>query len=307
MTLYPAVYVDLSLNLQPLLTYLKQRKVGCHVTEEKGQQCLWISAQELVPQVQQLVEGWKRHGFRDSFWREVGVEHDVQETAHAHEPWQDQSSWGVLFQAVSLLQRYPVTLLVIVLGFLGALLVSFDKTLVHVSWLTMQPIQLNGDRLLLASMMQGLEWGQWWRPLTPIFLHFGVMHIIFNALWVWELGRRLETIAGHFGLLAFIVVTGVASNLAQYWWGGPSLFGGLSGVVYALVGFLMVWQRFRPLAKPVPEGIFIFMLVWQVLCMSGAVDFFISGSVANGAHLGGLLVGIALVFIGLKLSPPKQG
>lgn len=135
--------------------------------------------------------------------------------------------------------------------------------------------------------------GEFWRLLTPAFLHFGTFHILFNGLWLWELGRRLELVMGPGRYLMFVVVTAVAANIAQFV-GGPSVFGGMSGVVYALIGYIWMRQRLNPHpVLAVPPGIIGFMLVWLVICLTGIVDRFIAGSVANGAHVGGLLAGMA--------------
>src|SRR5690606_25800074 len=125
-----------------------------------------------------------------------------------------------------------------------------------------------------------------WRLLTPAFLHFGFFHLLFNSLWMWDLGRRLELGLGWKHYLLFVLCSAVTANLTQYMWGGSALFGGMSGVVYALVGFIWLRQRFD--ASPVfavPKSIIAFMLVWLVLCMTGVVDYFIAGSVANAAHV----------------------
>ena len=64
-------------------------------------------------------------------------------------------------------------------------------------------------------------------------------------------------------------------------------------MVYALVGYIWIRQWLNPNPMlAVPRGIIIFMLAWLVLCFSGVIDYFLAGGIANGAHLGGLLVGM---------------
>ena len=69
----------------------------------------------------------------------------------------------------------------------------------------------------------------------------------------------------------------------------------MSGVLYALLGYLWIrhWLAPQP-ALALPRGIIVFMLVWLLLCLSGIVDLFMRGSIANAAHVSGLLVGMAL-------------
>jgi GlpG protein len=127
-----------------------------------------------------------------------------------------------------------------------------------------------------------------WRLVTPIFLHFSVMHIVFNMMSLASVGRMLEARYGSLWLAMFVLVTAVGSNLSQYLVNGPN-FGGMSGVVYALFGFAWIRGWCDPTAgfRLGANSVFI-MLLWLVLCFQGAL-----GSVANYAHLGGLLLGAA--------------
>lgn len=129
--------------------------------------------------------------------------------------------------------------------------------------------------------------GQWWRLITPIFIHFGVLHLVFDMLWLWELGGAVEVRQGSARLGLLVLVIGVVSNLAEFYYAGP-LFGGMSGVVYGLLGYVWMQGRYRPGAGLfVAPQIVVMMLVWYGVCWTGLV-----GHVANMAHTGGLLVGV---------------
>jgi len=303
MTWHAAALVELKIDLQPLLRRLQLQGVECRVTEERGQQCIWVANNTQVVLVTERLGQWRLRGFSADAWSDAATH---TETAQLGESVLPANGWRFFWRAVYLVRRYPVTVLLILLGCLGALLVEFDRGYEYVALFTMQPISLQGDRLLLASLDYGLQLGQWWRLISPTFLHFGLLHIVFNALWVWEFGRRIEGFMGHRVMLGLALLIGVGSNLAQYYWQGPSLFGGLSGLLYGLLGFLAVWQRRRPVPEPLPSGIIIFMLIWLVLCMSGAVNLFVDGSIANAAHVAGLLIGAAVAFIA-SLKPTQSG
>lgn len=187
----------------------------------------------------------------------------------------------------------PVVVAVLSLGLLGALLVSFAPQLVH--GLTFQDFTiLDSGELQLSAPDAGFARGEYWRLLTPALLHFGMLHIVFNALWIWEFGRRIEALAGHGNFLLIVLATAIGANVGQYLWRPDSLFGGLSGVVYGLLGYLWIRHRLapHPLSQLTP-GILPLMLVWLLLCLLGVVDWFIRGGVANGAHVTGLAIGIA--------------
>jgi GlpG protein len=82
-------------------------------------------------------------------------------------------------------------------------------------------------------------------------------------------------------------VSAAVSNLAQYWWSGPT-FGGLSGVGHAMFGYVWMKYRFQPeLRFVIPNQLMWMFWIWFVLCFTGLV-----GPIANGAHAVGLAVGI---------------
>ncbi|KFI11575.1 rhomboid family intramembrane serine protease GlpG [Vibrio coralliilyticus] len=134
--------------------------------------------------------------------------------------------------------------------------------------------------------LAGQEW-QLWRWVSHAVLHFSVVHIAFNLLWWWQLGGDIEQRLGAKKLLQLFVVSAALSGAGQYWVEGAN-FGGLSGVVYALVGYLwMLGYKAPQLGLNMPKSIIGFMLVWLVL---GFVQPFMA--IANTAHLVGLISGV---------------
>jgi GlpG protein len=130
---------------------------------------------------------------------------------------------------------------------------------------------------------------EFWRWLTPSLVHLGIMHIAFNLLWWWDLGGTIERTQGGLRLAGLFVVLNVVSNLAQFLSSGSN-FGGLSGVVYGLLGYLWMFGKCCP-AFPGRINPFImrFMVGWLLVCMTGIV-----GPIANAAHVGGLVSGCVL-------------
>lgn len=143
-----------------------------------------------------------------------------------------------------------------------------------------------------------------WRVLTPVWLHFGWLHLVFNSLWWWDLGRRIEQRQSSKRLVWLFCLIALLSNGAQAW-EGVHLFGGLSGVIYGLLGYIWLYDRLRPPVFFLPQGILIFMLIWLILGLTNAFSALGMGNMANMAHLGGLLAGLALAFIMAMLESRK--
>jgi GlpG protein len=137
--------------------------------------------------------------------------------------------------------------------------------------------------------------GQVWRLVTPIFLHFGVLHILFNMLWMRDLGAMVETRLGTFRLTLLVLVIGILSNAAQYFLSGPA-FGGMSGVVYGLLGYVWMKGKFDP-----DSGLFLhpttvtMMLVWLLFGYTNLLPM------ANTVHAVGLATGVVWGFSEARL------
>jgi GlpG protein len=130
--------------------------------------------------------------------------------------------------------------------------------------------------------------GEIWRLVTPIFLHFNVLHLLFNMMMLREFGSFIERRFGSAQLGLLVLGTAVLSNLGQMLWEGPN-FGGMSGVDYGLLGFLWIRGKYDPRAGfELNPGSVKMMLIWLVLCYTGLM-----GSIANMAHTVGLLTGMA--------------
>ncbi len=85
-----------------------------------------------------------------------------------------------------------------------------------------------------------------WRYFSHAFMHFSLMHILFNLLWWWYLGGAVEKRIGGGKLVVITVISALLSGFIQHQFSGP-WFGGLSGVVYALMGY--VWLRGERIRK----------------------------------------------------------
>ncbi len=130
------------------------------------------------------------------------------------------------------------------------------------------------------------DWSEPWRLVTPMFIHFGLFHIIFNMMWLRRLGGQIEENHGTMRLLLLALGSAAVSNYVQLEMNGP-LFGGMSGVNYALFGFAWMHSRYGPPSRyNVTSSDAAWLMGWLVLCATGMV-----GPIANAAHAMGLVCG----------------
>ena len=264
-----AIAVDLSEDLLPLSVALRQQGVRHRIFEEQGRQTVKTATDAEAREVQRVYQAWR------------SGELNIEITARPREAGPSLLSRGM---------RSPVTLAIIALSVAGFALLLFRASPELLSLFTFTPFAVVGNQLVF-----GEPGAAPWRYITPVFLHFGWLHITFNCLWMWELGSRIERGLGSLNLLGLFLVIALVSNTIQYLFGGPALFGGLSGVVYGLRGCAWVGATLQPAWGFRPANpIMLFMLGWLVICVLGVVEVLGFGAVANAAHVGGLLTGALL-------------
>ena len=144
--------------------------------------------------------------------------------------------------------------------------------------------------------------GEIWRLISPVLMHFGTMHIVFNMYMLYQLGGMFEQLRGSRRFLAFVIGAAAFSNIVQMVVYeltdvGIPLMGGFSGVDYALFGYVWMKSSFDSSSgfRISPTSIIIFV-AYFFLCFSPQFGGWITGGggIANGAHAGGMLFGIVV-------------
>ena len=140
----------------------------------------------------------------------------------------------------------------------------------------------------LGTSFPEIRAGEVWRLVTPIFLHGGLLLLLFNMLWLYQLGGQIETQESSRYEAVMILVFASICNTAQYLVSGP-LFVGMSGVVYGLLGYIWMMTRFQVGTRyMLSEQTVMLMLLWLGLCLVGIIP-----NVANTEHVVGILLGVA--------------
>jgi GlpG protein len=182
----------------------------------------------------------------------------------------------------------PVTLVVTLAS---VAIFVLTKSGLDLPW--MKKLFMSDYRSTLPEVLRG----EVWRLFTPALLHLGLVHLSFNILCLIDLGGLIERRQGsrRFGIL--VLCLAVVSNLVQYYVSGPN-FGGLSGVLFGLLGY--IWMRGR--VDPA-SGLYLYppvvviMLVYFFLCMTPLPESVAGVRIANGAHAGGLIAGMIFGYV----------
>lgn len=284
--MYRIKQIDTSIDLAGFSRWLQEQGVGHRITEEGGYQVLWLENPEHTEPVLRALE---------RFLSEPEIQQAVNTTARSPVfvggRWQPSP------------RHAPVVLGMIALALLMAWFTAMGHSQTSALLMFVDPrhhdVGTMADRLqALSSTLAG---GQFWRLITPDFLHFSWTHIIFNSVMLWFLGSQIEWFDGRSRLLVLFVVTSVLSNGLQYIVSGP-LFGGLSGVVYGILGYCWLSQRRVPRFQ-FPPALITFAVAWMVIGFTPLPEILGLGRMANEAHLGGFVAGLALAAI---LPVPKK-
>jgi len=243
--------------IKSLYALLLRHRVPVHVSEENGSIVLWLLQPAFEAQAKELI--------------------------HQYLSDPEQFNQQVQFKAPNSLKIIWHTLAsqAGVVTFVVACAVLLTAALQLIYWQQTTTALLIAERTALS-----FNWGEPWRLVTPAFLHFSATHLIFNVFWWWYLGGRIELTLGRGVLFGLFVFTAVLSNYIQFAVSGP-LFGGLSGVVYGLLGFCMVMSAKRGGPLWLPPALLFFMVAWLILGYTNVLWV----NMANEAHLAGLLSG----------------
>lgn len=154
-----------------------------------------------------------------------------------------------------------------------------------------------------VPLFEKIRQGEIWRIFTPILLHGDLLHLLFNMLWLYVLGRQMEERLGHFRYILFILIAAAITNTAQYLMTGPN-FLGFSGVLCAMLTFIWMRQRKTPWeGYQLQQSTFLFILIFVFGMLALQLAVFVievstkralAISIANTAHITGLLVGLLL-------------
>jgi len=248
---------------------------------------IWVNEEEKIESASQLLSGFRQNPTDSKYRTEAKTAEELRAKRSAEDDaWRKRlRDRRELFKPLAGYGFGPLTFALMIISIIVFVLSHFGDNI--------EPIR----RLFISefrdSSLTEIRQGQIWRLVTPIFIHFNIPHIFFNMLWMRDLGSMIEGRQSSWLLGLLVLVIAVGSNLAQFYIHHSPAFGGMSGVVYGLLGYIWIRGKLDP-----ASGLFLhpstvtMMAVWLVLGFSGILRDFI-GEMANYTHLGGLLIGMA--------------
>jgi GlpG protein len=183
-------------------------------------------------------------------------------------------------------QRSPLTFGLIVASVLVTVAAHFYPSIEDYLWFS--PWFLDESGALHDPGFEAIRNGEVWRLLTPIFIHMGIIHLVLNMMAMRVLGERVEIRKGTWRFALIGLVAAIGGNVGQFYHSGGA-FGGMSGVVFALAGYLWIKGHTDP-----TDGLSLdqrnvnLMLGWFLLGIVAPLHM------ANVAH--GVGLGVGMVF-----------
>lgn len=142
--------------------------------------------------------------------------------------------------------------------------------------------------------------GQYWRLVTSMFLHIGLVHLLFNGWALLQLGALFEIALGTVRMLATFLITGLVASFASILWLGRSgapagLSAGASGAIFGLLGALITFLFLhRDRLQPWARSLLSQLVFWAGINLVLGVTL---PGIDNAAHLAGLATGLGLGFL----------
>jgi GlpG protein len=268
--------------------YLYVQKIESHLEFEKADGWgVWINDEDKLEEAASLLAAFRLNPADPKYRAEARSASELRAEAEKDEAKyrKRQSGRRHLFRPLRDYGFGPLTFVLIVISVVVCLFSRLGNDLQPILGLFITDFTMFNP---FGPRLPEIQHGQVWRLITPIFIHFGPLHILFNMWCLRDLGSMIEGRQSSRMLAVLVLVIAAGSDLAQYFVGGP-VFGGMSGVVYGLLGYIWMRGKFDP-----GSGLYLhpttvtMMMIWFFACFTPILPH-----VANGAHAAGLIIGLA--------------
>jgi GlpG protein len=312
-------------DAQRFAAWLTAHEMQAHAEEEHGGWVVWVRDEDHLARAREALAHYLAHP-QDP--RYQGAEQAAQARLREHEERvraaaakvvEMRGRWGSGPGAAGVSRRAPLIFALMAAAILAAIVTADDtmresaadqppgaiyRNLVFVDPLLALQIRAPVD------MWASLRRGELWRLITPIFVHYGPVHLLLNLMWLYSFGSQIEDRRGARFVLLLVLSLAVISNVGQAleasFRGQWQFFGGLSGVGYGLLGYLLVKIRFDPRESYfLSPGTTFIAFLWLAVCLArdlpGLAPLLADAipPIANTAHVVGLVLGGAIAYLPL--------
>ncbi len=279
--------------------YVLTQDIRTNVEPDDSVWAVWVLEEDLVPQAKTELEQFRENPDAEKY-RKAKAEADAlrEQEIKKHREVKKKVVRANVAWNKSYLERCPVTITLIVMSVAAVIATTSPqhpldfghKVEPGLTWLSFAPLYHSGQSGSVewsGDKFRAILHGEVWRLFTPMFLHFGPLHLLFNMMWLQDLGGAIEVRRGKWKFLVLVLAIAGISNTAQAIYSSP-YFGGMSGVVFGLFGYVWMQSRYVPESGfYMPPSTVMLMLIWMFVCYAG-----LFGPIANAAHTVGLLVGM---------------
>ena len=310
--------------------WLLAQRIEAHAEEEAGHWVVWVRDEDKLPQAREALTSFREHPDDPKY---QGAERTAEAVLRDEEARRRQAQgnvvemrnrWGTAAGMPGVKRRSPFVWVLIGLSALVAL-VAYEDTInegaeqkppgtIYRNLVFVDPAAAIGPDNKV-DIWASIRHGQVWRVITPIFIHYGLMHIVFNVFALYSFGAAVEDLRGTVFLVMLVLALAILSNVGQAIETSlrdhVPLFGGLSGVVYGLFGYVAIKARFDSRERYfLSPGTTFMVMLWFVLCILRDVPPFSEllrdtiPPIANTAHAVGLVAGAAIAYAPLMVRKP---
>jgi rhomboid protease GluP len=179
---------------------------------------------------------------------------------------------------------------------------SFPGTiaLIVINALVFAAMVLSGVSAFLPTPQQAIAFGadfgplvfggQWWRLVTSMFVHFGIIHIGLNMWCLWNLGRAAEILMGRFPYLLAYFASGIFGSIAGVYWHPLAAGAGASGAIFGMAGVLVTFVYLKKSPAHLQINKKLLSSLGSFIVYNLIIGASIPG-ISNAAHVGGLVMG----------------
>ena len=236
-------------DARTLADYLLTRNITTKLEPKAGAWAVWVHREDRVPEAKAVLADFEKNPADLRFEAAARTAKEIRKQSEKVEKSYQK-------RVKSLRDRWEGSMYVRAPLAFGLIVASVGVTaLMNLNWslyvrilqaLALSVLEVDDDGAIRNTGFAAILHGEAWRLITPIFLHFGLPHLLFNMIAMRYLGEMVEMRKGTWRFALLVVVAAIASNVGEGFVERQGYFGGMSGVIYALAGYLWIKGHVDP-------------------------------------------------------------